>query len=222
MLFTTFLVDIFLLVCVLVGFFTLLHFLLKFVTYLLKSPPKWPKNNDKQYSELNINENTLSSFAIVRLNREMECLLNNSSDLKHCKLSTTICNTSIITFKGYKNTPYENGMYKLYFNISYNYPFTPPNIYLNTKIYHPSILNGEICNELLYKHWSPVVTIESLIISIITLIHNPWNCKYNPLNREAFDLLRNGKIKEFNIKASQWNVMYANGPKEVYFKYLKC
>ena len=43
---------------------------------------------------------------------------------------------------GPDDTPYENGVFRLEIRIPDRYPFEPPNVTFQTKIYHPNIDTG--------------------------------------------------------------------------------
>ena len=47
---------------------------------------------------------------------------------------------------GPEDTPYENGVFTLNICIPDRYPFEPPNVTFQTKIYHPNIDSGRFIN----------------------------------------------------------------------------
>lgn len=78
------------------------------------------------------------------------------------------------TIIGPKDTPYENGVYKLKITLPRDYPFKPPKILFETKIYHCNISSrGEICLDILKDGWSPALTIEKTLLSLVTLLEHP-------------------------------------------------
>jgi ubiquitin-conjugating enzyme E2 D/E len=78
------------------------------------------------------------------------------------------------TIKGPKDTAYEGGVFKLKITLPKDYPFQPPKIIFKTKIYHCNInRQGEICLDILKEGWSPALTIEKTLLSLITLLECP-------------------------------------------------
>jgi len=108
---------------------------------------------------------------------------------------------------GPTETPYAGGIFKLEIHFPTDYPFKPPKVVFNTKIYHPNIsTNGSICLDILKDQWSPALTISKVLLSICSLLSDP-NPK-DPLMPEIADeYIRNRKMYEENALA--WTTRYA-------------
>lgn len=79
-----------------------------------------------------------------------------------------------ITMQGPTDSPYQEGTFKLSVDFPSNYPFAPPSINFITKIYHCNVNNsGGICLDILKDQWSPALTINKVILSIISLLNDP-------------------------------------------------
>lgn len=79
-----------------------------------------------------------------------------------------------ITMIGPKDTPYENGKFKLEMYLNENYPMEAPKIRFLTKIYHPNVDKlGRICLDILKDKWSPAIQIRSLLLSLQSLLSDP-------------------------------------------------
>lgn len=76
--------------------------------------------------------------------------------------------------KGPEGTPYHGGAYKLDITLPADYPFKPPKIKFITSIYHCNINGrGDICIDTLKDGWSPAMTIEKTLLTLIGLLENP-------------------------------------------------
>lgn len=58
--------------------------------------------------------------------------------------------------KGPDSTPYTGGTFIVDIIIPPNYPFEPPKMRFDTKVWHPNVssANGAICLDILKKEWS--------------------------------------------------------------------
>ncbi|KAI5953181.1 UBC12 [Candida jiufengensis] len=90
---------------------------------------------------------------------------------------------------------YKQGTFKFKIEISQNFPIEPPKIKCLNKIYHPNIdLDGNICLNILREDWSPVLSLNSILIGLNFLFLEPN--PNDPLNKEAANMLVKDK-KQF-------------------------
>lgn len=109
---------------------------------------------------------------------------------------------------GPTDSPYLGGVFNLEIFFPCDYPFKPPKIVFNTKIYHPNInKNGAICLDILKDNWSPALTISKTLLSICSLLTDP-NPK-DPLVPEIADLYINDR-KAYMKNACEWTRIYAS------------
>ena len=111
------------------------------------------------------------------------------------------------TLFGPKDTPYENGIFLIKINLPVNYPFAPPKVVFETKIFHCNIKDGEICLDILKNEWSPALTISKVLLSISSLLSDP-NAD-DPLDNHAANLYRNNRDK-YNQIAKDHTKKYAS------------
>lgn len=109
--------------------------------------------------------------------------------------------------KGPEGTPYEGGEFLLNIEIPDNYPFGPPKVSFDTKIYHLNIdASGGICLDILKHNWSPSLTLEKVLYSLSSLLNDP-----NPDDPLRPDLAREYKSdrQSYIDNAKKYTTQYA-------------
>ena len=115
-----------------------------------------------------------------------------------------IFNWNIIIF-GPKDSYYEGGIFKAIIEFPQDFPKNPPVFKFISNIFHPNIYkNGIVCISILHpsgedtygyekssERWRPVHTINSILLSIISLLFDPND--ESPANIEAAKLWREDK-----------------------------
>lgn len=78
------------------------------------------------------------------------------------------------TISGPTETPYEGLTLKLSFEFPNNYPYSPPTVLYKTPIYHPNVdFSGRICLDILNERWSAVYNVQSVLLSLQSLLGEP-------------------------------------------------
>ncbi|KAF2238607.1 ubiquitin-conjugating enzyme E2-24 kDa [Viridothelium virens] len=116
-------------------------------------------------------------------------------------------------FEGPPDTAYEGGRFFVDIRLPSEYPFRPPVMKFETRMWHPNVSSqtGAICLDTLANAWSPVLTIKSALISLQSLLSTPE--PKDPQDAEvAGMLIRNPK--EFEHVAREWAIKYAGAPRK--------
>lgn len=113
----------------------------------------------------------------------------------------------VASIRGPEASPYEGGTFNLEIFFPPSFPFKPPRVKFKTKIYHCNIsASGSICLDLLKGEWSPVLTVNKLLLSILTLLTDP-NPR-DPLVPEIARLYQNDR-ENHDKNAREWTTTYA-------------
>ena len=110
------------------------------------------------------------------------------------------------TIVGPSDTPYEGGLFLLSITFPSEYPYIPPKLVFDTKIYHPNIdyKTGYIClNILKPKSWTPALTIKKVILSISSLLNEP------NFDDPIYLFMEKNNNQRYKKIAKQWTLQYA-------------
>jgi len=78
------------------------------------------------------------------------------------------------TIEGPDDTPYANLTFKLSFEFPSNYPYAPPTVLFKTPIYHPNVdVSGRICLDILKDKWTAAYNIQTVLLSLQSLLGEP-------------------------------------------------
>eukprot|EP00455_Lapot_gusevi_P039254 TRINITY_DN439_c0_g1_i2.p1 TRINITY_DN439_c0_g1~~TRINITY_DN439_c0_g1_i2.p1 ORF type:complete len:165 (+),score=75.07 TRINITY_DN439_c0_g1_i2:54-497(+) len=111
------------------------------------------------------------------------------------------------TIMGPPGSPYEGGVFFLKIHFPNDYPFKPPKIQFETKVYHCNInAQGGICLDILKDNWSPALTISKVLLSICSLLTDPN--PDDPLVPEIANQFKTNRALH-DRTASEWTRKYA-------------
>lgn len=110
--------------------------------------------------------------------------------------------------KGPEGTPYNGGKFIINIDIPADYPYNPPVMKFDTKIWHPNISSqtGAICLDVLGKEWSPALTIRTALLSIQALLSAPE--PDDPQDAEVAEMYKSNRTL-FLQTAKYWTETFA-------------
>ena len=112
------------------------------------------------------------------------------------------------TIIGPESSPYTGGVFFLDIKFPVDYPFRPPKVTFNTRIYHPNVnVNGRISLDLLSADWSPALSVGKVLSAVVSLMQTP-STETNVLNEEIAEELMKSPEK-FEDMAKKWTQKYA-------------
>ena len=149
------------------------------------------------------------SPGLIRLQKDLATIdipQNAKLDFK----SKSDLTTFDVNIKPEEGSYWHGGIYCFTIKVPSDYPFLPPKVHCNTRIYHPNIdLSGNVCLNILRSDWKPVLDINNIILGLLFLFIEPN--PNDPLNEEASEKMRNSP-KEFAefIKKTLKGLTYKN------------
>ena len=110
---------------------------------------------------------------------------------------------------GPSKTPYENAEFEIKIDMTDEYPFKPPKMFFQTKIWHPNIssVTGAICLDILSDKWVPSMTLYSTLTAIRVLMNAPE--PNDPQDAVVARQFLSSRLN-FNQTAKFWTFEYAN------------
>lgn len=147
---------------------------------------------------------------VKRIAKELEeCRQDSKSGVSLELVSENDLTHLVGFFQGPPGTPYEKGIFKVDIKIPNEYPFKPPVMKFDTKIYHPNIssVTGAICLDILKDAWTPILTLKSSLISLQLLLQSPE--PNDPQDAEVAKHFISNK-QGFDDTAAYWTKIYAS------------
>ncbi|CAK9224167.1 unnamed protein product [Sphagnum troendelagicum] len=119
-----------------------------------------------------------------------------------------------VTIIGPPDTLYEGGYFNAIMSFPPNYPNSPPSVRFTSDMWHPNVYpDGRVCISILHapgddpngyelasERWSPVHTVETILLSIISMLSSPND--ESPANIDAAKEWRETK-EDFRRKVSR-------------------
>lgn len=79
------------------------------------------------------------------------------------------------TITGPVGSPFEGGLFYLHIQVPHGYPLYPPVVRFLTKIFHPNVSrHGDVGIDSLQHNWSLALTISKVLISVQSLLTDPY------------------------------------------------
>ncbi|PRW60956.1 Ubiquitin-conjugating enzyme E2 7 [Chlorella sorokiniana] len=108
-----------------------------------------------------------------------------------------------VTVLGPPDTLYEGGFFNAVLKFPKDYPQSPPEMRFTSEMWHPNVFpDGKVCISILHppgediynpqesasERWSPVHTVESIVLSVISMLSSPND--ESPANVDAAKMWR--------------------------------
>ena len=164
--------------------------------------PKLMQRLKKDHAEILTNKNI--DILCIYAEPKKESIINKEGMIEYIDV--------LMDWSGYilgpDETPFQGGKFNINIIFPNDYPFLPPLITFETKIYHPNISrNGTICIDILKDKWSPALSLTKILLSISSLLAEPNG--NDPLEIDIANMYLNNNEKYIE-KAKSWTVKYAS------------
>ncbi|CAK89714.1 unnamed protein product (macronuclear) [Paramecium tetraurelia] len=132
-------------------------------------------------------------------------------------ISIFVVDNDIQHWKGFINgspdTPYEGGYFQIDIVLTNDYPYKPPKMKFDTRIWHPNISSqtGAICLDILKDQWSPALSIRTALLSLQALFCDPQ--PDSPQDAVVANQYKSNKDL-FVKTAKEWTLNYASKNKQ--------
>ena len=112
-------------------------------------------------------------------------------------------------FPGPRDTPYEDGIFRVIIQVCSEYPFKPPQIKFTTRVFHPNISSqtGAICLNILKNEWTPSFSLGKVLLSLQQLLGEP--IADDPQDAEVAKVFKSD-YPTFCQYVKQWVTQYAS------------
>eukprot|EP00249_Psilotum_nudum_P012233 c23664_g2_i4 orf=344-895(-) len=140
--------------------------------------------------------------------REMDVMKLMMSDYK-VEMVNDGMSEFFVEFNGPRDSPYQNGIWKVRVELPEAYPFKSPSITFVNRLFHPNVdeMSGSVCLDVINQTWSPMfdlVNVFEVFLPQLLLYPNPTD----PLNGEAAALMMRDR-EQYEQKVREYCERYA-------------
>jgi len=121
------------------------------------------------------------------LRKQLKELQKNPSEIFSAGLQEDNIFNWEIMIVGPPETLYEGGFFRADLKFPTDYPNSPPTMHFLTDIWHPNVYpDGKVCISILHppgddefgyekasERWSPIHTVETILVSVISMLSDP-------------------------------------------------
>ena len=149
-------------------------------------------------------------MSLARIRKELNDIAKDSeSSGVSARLRGSDITKLVGTLTGPEGTCYEGGLFVVDIVIPQAYPFEPPKMKFETKLWHPNVSSqtGAICLDILKDKWSPALTIKTALLSLQALLSSPE--PDDPQDAEVANMYKTDRT-QFEKTAQFWTANFAS------------